>query len=262
MAFAPGHSTYPVVPDFRVAVATGQVHHYESFRKFAMNPDISAGTEQIWPLGTMQILPTVAATASVVSDSGTDTLLGVGARTILIAGLDSNFNHVSEEVEMDGLTPVVTTQEFFRIFRVIVERVGTSEVNTGNITISIAGNPQAYVESEEGQTHISQYTVPAGFSLVVSDLFATAGRVQNADLSFQFQTRAWTGTEYLSWRSLVDAFPYEGTLHLFATPFVIPSKSDIRAIATSTGANLNLSVEYHGYLVRDNQIKAERSPSS
>ena len=241
---------------FDFAVASGDIPGWRTFRKFAMNPDIDAGTEQIWPLGTIQVLPTTAAVASVTSDDAADDVGGTGALVITIQGLDANYVEVEEDVILTGAIAATTTQTFLRIYRSFVTLVGTGGVNAGNITISVGVNPQAYIELNEGQTHISQYTVPAGHTLILPNLVATTGRISAFDLSIQWQVRFYneaSNNNYESWRSLLDVFPYEGQVALVGTVQTVVEKSDIRVIAVSTGGNLNCHVDYSGFLV-DNTV--------
>jgi len=236
---------------FDQAVALGSVPSWGHFRKFAMNPDVDAGTEQIWPPGTIQVLPTAAGTASVVSSLAADDAASTGAREIIVFGLDANYSLVQETVTMDGLTPVVTSQSFLRIYRAYTTAVGSGGVNAGNISISIGGNLQAYIEASEGQTHISQYTVPADKFLLLTDFYAQVGRTGANDLAVQFQVRTYNENStdnYNSWLSVLDGYPYEGTLTVDGV-FIVPSKADIRVLATAAGSNMNMAVEYHGYIV-------------
>ena len=46
---------------------------------------------------------------------------GTGARTVLIEGLDENYDIQSETVTMDGTTNVVTTNTYIRLFRMTVQ---------------------------------------------------------------------------------------------------------------------------------------------
>jgi hypothetical protein len=85
--------------------------------------------------GMTQELPTSASILSVVSTSSDDTLTGTGARVIFIEGLDDTFAYISEQVVMNGTTPVLTTNQFRRINNVIVVSVGDNASNVGIITM-------------------------------------------------------------------------------------------------------------------------------
>jgi hypothetical protein len=216
-----------------------------------MNPDVDAGTEQIWPPGTIQVLPTSVAVASVVSDSTDDDgdPAGTGALTLTVFGLDTDYNEVEETVTLNGVGAVTTTQTFLRVHRAYVLTAGSAGTNVGNISISVGGNLQAYIEASEGQTHITQFTVPANHIAVVEYYAITTGRVGNFDIQAQLQIRKLGE----AWRSVSDAFPYEGGFALERPLILLPAKTDVRGIVTTDGTNQNLSMEYSGYLIHEDQ---------
>ena len=236
--------------DLKYAAAAGMLNSVTWLRKFAVNRDIDTGTEQMWPLGTIQVLPTVAGVVSLVSDNAADTLLGTGAQKILVQGVDANYNAVSEEVDMDGVTPSVSTTSFLRVFRMYNTQTGTDEINQGNITASIGGNPQSYIAAQDGQTLVSQYTVPAGCALLIVEAHANSGRIGNGDLEIKLQKKQ-PGE---GWRTIVDLYPYEGEASSDVMDLV-PEKTDIRGLAVSTVVNLNMSLEYEGFLIRLNPFQ-------
>ena len=104
---------------------------------------------------------TAATIINVVSDDATDTLLGVGARTVKIFGLDANWNPIDEVVEMNGLTIVPTTKEYLRVFRAFVVTSGGNGfidgANAGNITCSSGATIQAKIGIGNGQTLMSMF---------------------------------------------------------------------------------------------------------
>ena len=238
--------------NLRESVALGHVEGWEIFRKFGMNPDVDAGTEYVWPLGTEMGYETSAAVAAISSDSVDDTSAGTGAQKVMVQGLDSNYIRVEEEVTLNGLTPVNTTQTFLRIYRMYNTDVGTGGVNAGNLTATISGTVSGYIEAIEGQTHMSQYTVPAGFTLIINYVLFNAGRQANADLATQFQFRHLDQ----GWRTFLDTFPYEGSFTLNEPIIIVTEKSDMRVRLVGTAINTNCSTEYSGYLVNNTQFNA------
>jgi len=238
--------------NLRESVALGHVAGWEIFRKFGMNPDVDAGTEYVWPLGTLMGYETSAAVAAVSSDSADDASAGTGSQKVIVQGLDSNYIRVEEEVTLSGLTPVNTTQTFLRIYRMYITDVGTGGVNAGNITATISGTVSGYIEAIEGQTHMSQYTVPVGFTLLINHVLFNGGRQANADLATQFQFRHFNK----GWRTFLDTFPYEGSFTLSEPIIIVPEKSDLRVKIVATATNANCSAEYSGYLVNNTQFNA------
>src|SRR5210317_1223973 len=94
-----------------------------------------------WELATDYTFPTAAGTASVVS-SAADT------STVLIQGLDANYNQISESVVLTGTTPVVTSASFLRINVAVV----TSGNPTGDVTITIGAVTAAKILAGTAKT--------------------------------------------------------------------------------------------------------------
>jgi hypothetical protein len=103
--------------------------------------------------------PASAGTISVVSASASDT-----AVTMLIQGLGASFQPITESVALNGTTPVVTTQSFLRINKVIT----TAGNAVGNVTFTRGATVIAQVNAGLGQTQMSVYTVPAGYTLYLT----------------------------------------------------------------------------------------------
>jgi hypothetical protein len=212
---------------------------------------VSSSTQEMWPIGTAKVWPTVAATASVVSDDAADTVTtGTGTWTLTIEGLDANFDEISETISMTGLTPAVTTKSFIRINRMFGVTAGSFGANEGNITASIGGNPQAYIEAHEGQTHQTHYTVPNGHTLVVKTFTVRSGRMSgNVDLHVLSQIRLKNGGNE-HWRSISDIYLYNNAHQNWTDASVIPEKTDIRQVIDSNTTTQCVGI-FGGYLVKN-----------
>jgi hypothetical protein len=241
---------------FDVLAAFGAIPGVRKFRKFGMNDDVDSGIEEIWPLGTVRTLPAAAGTISTVSSSANDTALGTGCRTMKVFGLDADWVEQEEEITLNGVTPVVSTNEYLRIYRSYIEQVGSGGVNEGNITVSIGGNAQSYIAADLGQSQQASYTVPADHTLMIASVEMSTGRIGAADLSLQLQMRLYDETigAYLGWRSRVNVFPYETTWelgHIEGTRFIFPEKTDMRGITNGTPNNSQAHMEYSGFLIHN-----------
>jgi hypothetical protein len=103
--------------------------------------------------------PASAAQIVVVSSSAGDT-----AVTMLISGLDANFAPITESVALNGTTNVTTVQSFLRINSVVT----TAGNAVGNVTFTSGATVIAKVNAGIGQTQMSVYTVPAGYTLYIT----------------------------------------------------------------------------------------------
>jgi len=241
--------------NLKLAIAAGKVPGWRSFRKFGMNPDADAGTEEMWPPGTIRVLPSAAAVASVVSDNVNDDAAGTGLHTLRVEGLDVNYEEVGETVSMDGTTPVNTTQEFLRVHRAYSVEAGADGLNDGNISISVGGDLQSYIEAGEGQTHQTHYTVPADTTLFVDHYALSAGRQGAADLAILAQIRLLGSN---AWRTISDINVYEGNYTNDKSITIIPAKTEVRQRIVSTANNVQASSVFSGYLVDNDFLNTVR----
>lgn len=116
---------------------------------------------------------TSASQLQVSSSSANDAApAGIGTRTVRIVGLDANYNQIVETVSMNGTTPVVTTNNFFRVnvFAAVAPSASLTAVNAGDITLQKAGGGNILNIMRAGSNfgNSAVYTVPAGFSAMVN----------------------------------------------------------------------------------------------
>lgn len=188
-------------------------------------------TEQtVWNATTIWVPPSTATTMTVVSSSTSDTATGTGARTVSIAGLDSNYAEISETVTLNGTTAVTTTKSYIRIQRMTVATAGSTESNVGTITISNA-NPQGTIQPNAGQSSFSMYTVPAGKVAYLHALHLSSSK--STDGKFTLRTRL-NGVSRIRHSALLTGESYDVE---FTYPTVLPEKTDIELRATANTGN-------------------------
>lgn len=198
----------------------------------------------------------VAHPLQISSSSANDTAAGTGARTVLLTGLDANYNPITELLTTAGVTPVVTAQSFLRINRAVVMSSGTfATTNLGDITVAQQGgtNVQGIIRAGFGIMASGVYTVPAGFSAQLTLVqFSMAGA--GAGLFGQV-ARADNGSGAMNVGLRFDinsGFPYEQSI---PGQVFLPQKTDISIRVVSVGQAateiagvLNLTVFDNTYL--------------
>lgn len=164
---------------FREALTMGQVPGAEYWGKFATGivgttPSTIMSAN---PAGQLLTYPSAPQTVWVASNNVNDTELGTGCRYIRIYGLDASFNRINERLALQGQTPVQSTKEYVRIYRMLNDDVEPHDC-AGQIYLSlsgagwVAGVPAvAYCHINDGynQSQIGVYTVPEGYKLMVSN---------------------------------------------------------------------------------------------
>lgn len=250
MSFSP-LSSFPLI------VAQGDIPEYEVFRKFANNDAIGTTEEVVHVTGAaVPYHPTSAVTLEAISTSTNDIdTTGTYARTVLVYGLDANFDLITETISLNGTSASsATSNSFIRVYRAKVVSVGTYGVaNEGALTIRASGAGTTFVtiRAGSGQTNTSTYTVPTGKELYITGVNFTVETAK--DVSFYLKTRENAddvSSPFTSVRTINDYVGLDGNVEFdySSSPIVIPAKTDIWITAkTSTGTSAG-SAEYLGIL--------------
>lgn len=241
------------------SVSAGLIDGLSMVNKFGRNPDIdTAATESVWNGGgTYTGFPNSAEKVSVFSNSANDTLAGTGARSITIVGLSPSFQIISETLVLNGLTPVVSTQDFIRVHTARIVSAGSSGVNAGSITgrqnVTV-GNIFFVIPIGNNQTSVAAYTIPAGHTAYMSHLGGAIRGGVNASVIGSIWTRTF-GEVFRGRRpfvistnnKLVDAI--NGGL-------VFTEKSDIDFRITTDTNNTDVTVNFDLLLVKNELFEA------
>ena len=152
------------VSDFGTSVARGRMFGTTPFGGYGER-DASAGEANrvIWPNGIFELPPSTGVQMSIVSTSADDDLTGTHARKLEMHYIDSNGDEQHELVEMDGLTPVLTTATDIRFINCLhIHEVGDNSETAGTITASNGGITYAEISQGNVRCTSSMRMIPAG----------------------------------------------------------------------------------------------------
>lgn len=227
---------------FNLQLARGQIENHKYVFQFGSNPDINGTEETIWNEGGLYSYPSAATVMKVSSTSADDTAAGTGARTVVVMGLDENYDEAEETVTLNGQTEVTTTTTFIRVFRAYVATAGsggtaagTIYVGTGTVTAGVPATIYCTITLGQNASLAAIWTVPAGYTA-----YFTKGNVG---------TGSSNANQYIVAR-LVQR-PYGGVFRTAALvtlqnidlpfnweiPLPFEEKTDIEARAYSSGSN-------------------------
>lgn len=181
---------YPMpIDDPFLDIARGVRAKVSSVHKFGANGSVGTVEEDIWTPGGIYPWPTAAETVRVkAGGDANDDAAGTGARKVMIEGLDSSFNAVSEEVTLAGASASSpTSASFRRINRAYVTEVGTyTGTNAGQIQIENTTSLAvlADIAASDGQTEMSMYTVPNNFMAYLVGQTVTISGTKDGDARF------------------------------------------------------------------------------
>jgi len=150
---------------FELQVARNQITGHQPVEIFGYSTQV-AGTalgplwEGLTQSGGAYAYPSSAGQIVLLSASGaTDAGL-----IVQVNGLDSSFNVLSELVTLNGSGTATTTNSYYRINGLFI----TNGLNAGIITAKISTVLYAQINAGIGQTQMSIYTVPNGFTFYLT----------------------------------------------------------------------------------------------
>jgi hypothetical protein len=244
---------------FGLQVSRGQITMHERICPFGLNSVVGTGLETVWQEGGVYAFP-AAATVMTVSSSSTDddgSPAGTGARTVVVEGLDSSYNKISETITMNGTTAVNTTNSYLRVNKMYVATGGTTAGAVGNIYIGTgtvnAGKPAVVYSMIGIGTNTSEslvYTVPAGYSAFLLN-FAVSSANDTANSSTSFRVNICPSGGVFQIVNLVRV-PGNGSYSCEAIyPFPVTEKSDIVVLAAASAGNSAVSSQLQAVIIKN-----------
>jgi hypothetical protein len=233
---------------FELQVSRGQVDGHTPVEIFGYSAAIGATAQgPMWEgqtqSGGLYTPPASAAPLVLVSSSASDTT----ALSVRIEGCGANFVALTETIALNGTTNVTTTNSFLRINAMYV----TNGTNVGTITAKISSTTYAQINAGVGQTQMSIYTVPAGYTFYLSYV--------QYDAAIGFTSSAYmTGQEYNKDNVSGQITVTHQTVFVQKqeTPFTAPvahtEKTDMQfCVKASAGGPLVCSTYAGGILVKN-----------
>jgi hypothetical protein len=219
-------------------IARGCYRNATSVHVFGSNPDVDMGStpETVWDVG-VGLYPwsswdTASALTCVSTDAG-DT------GTLTIYGLDSELRLLTEEVTMNGLTPVITTNTFGRIN--LLTYADGPATNIGTITTTISSVIVGQVSIGASQSIAAIYTIPAGHTGYF--LQGQASVQKSKDVQILTMARFFGGPFNIAHVGEVSDASY---VYRAYTPIALPEKTDLEqraGIAETNGTRVTASFE-------------------
>lgn len=234
--------------DPNLAIADRQLKGASHVNKFGHNTCIAAcAIEDIWDNGSTYVYPTAARIHNIASTSTCDTSCGTGARSVTIFGLDGCYREINETVNLAGTCNVATSNSYLRVFRMFVATGGSTGEAQGNIsaTAQVDSSVSAIIlAGADNQTHMAIYTVPAGKTGYVTQIYGSIGRKQTASYSLDFVVRPQGGVFNTKFTIDGNSAGSSGISHRPTPYIVIPGKSDIKIKASASAAGADVTAGF------------------
>ena len=244
--------------DYHYEVALGRRQGATTWNTFGYNDDIDVGTETIWSGGGIFVRMQTGATLSVVSSNANDIAAGTGANSVIIFGVNADWETQIEILTLNGTTPVITANTWLGVNRMAIYLAGTGQTNAGVITATStgAGTPlQAHMPIGEGTSQQSFFFVAKAHQFL-ADFFHFGLEKVSGGGSPKVRLKGWvfsdvTNAKYNVLNELVDTAT-ENLLDLKPSqPLIIGEKSLLSFEATTDTNNSFVSCRFSGILIRD-----------
>ncbi len=230
---------------FDLQVARGQIQGHSTVNIYGFQVSVTTTNIPVWEVAGAYAYPASATVMHLASSVNTGPDLS--GTTIIIRGLDANYDEISETVALTGTTVAVTTKSFLRINSMAV----TAGAPTGTITLKNTANSVTYAQINPsiGRAQMAIYTVPAGYTFYLSRIDAyTSANGSSADW-IQYRN---VSTNAAGVTSLTQQAPFTNTYHaqrVMPRPFA--EKTDIQLQAKTSANTYAVSIAAEGYLVKN-----------
>jgi hypothetical protein len=241
---------------FELQVSRGQITGHAVELISGISGGVGTSYTTVWSQNTVYAYLSAASVMKVSSSSANDAAAGTGARTVLIEGLDANYNQISETVTLNGQTSVNTVNSYLRVLHLAVLTAGSGEAaagtiyaGTGVVTTGVPAVVYGVYTTGNGAT-AAIWTVPAGYTAYI---VSYASGYSNA-------TATANGTVSLCVRPFGSVFDTISQLRVsngvqgwiaFQYPILVAEKFDIEIRATSSAASAGVTAEFQLVYVKN-----------
>lgn len=236
---------YGKIEDFDLQIARGQIQGHSTVNIYGFQTSVTTSNIPVWEVAGAYAYPASATTMHLASTVNTGPDLS--GTTILIQGLDANYDQISESVALTGTTVAITTKSFLRINSMSV----SAGVPTGTITLKNLADSVTYAQINPtiGRTQMSIYTVPAGYTFYLSRVDAyTSANGSSADW-VQYRNVQTLSNGVVT---LTQQAPFTNTYHSQRVmPRAFTEKTDIQLQAKTSANTYAVSIAGEGYLIKN-----------
>jgi hypothetical protein len=234
---------------FDLQVARGQISGHSVLSIFGYQGSVSTTSIPVWENATAYTYITSASTLTLVSSSTSDNT----SASVLISGLDSSFNIITETLFLNGTTGVTTVNSYFRVNSMILVSAGSSQTtNVGTITLKQSSNTVSQIAIGIGRSQSTVYTVPAGYSFYLDVVEVNTSNTYAGTTIMTYKVQSINNTTGVKSTLLQQPFLSLYLIQRASDPFAYAEKTDIQwQLSTNTGT-VAAGMIIAGKLIRTN----------
>lgn len=247
--------------DYTTEVAQEIRQGHTTWNKFGYNEDVdTTNPEIIAAFGGAfnQRLGASGETLNISSSSSSDASGGTGVITVVIFGVDGDWNPVTEVVSMNGTNTVTTTNAYQGVNRMTIFQSGSSNSNVGLITAtaSSSGNTMATMPAGQGTTQQCLFYVPDNHKFLATWLYLNAikssGGGSPAVTFYGYVYSNVVDSQFEIYRDSIDTSGGGERIELKpGEPFVVGERSILWFEAATTANNTYVRGRFSGKLIKD-----------
>ncbi len=234
-------ANYYVNDDLGLNIARGLVKGVTGLSISGYSSAVGGTFVPLWEINGSYTYFSSAQVVRVWSDSASDTNV-----SILISGLDANYDIITETVVLtNGTTGVLSTKQFLRINNLTtvgaVNAIGTIRAGSSDKSITLAG-----IVDGNGRSQMSLYTVPNGYTFYLSQVNLYTNSNGSQYVNYRSYTQQPNGLT-----TKVLQFPLTtqyNSVKIVPRPYA--SKTDIQWQCNSTGTS-QVGIQIEGYLIQN-----------
>jgi hypothetical protein len=238
---------------WEMQVARGLVSGATQVNIFAFSDSVKTALYTLWELtGTTQYaFPTSAVTMTLVSTSASDNTRA----TILVSGLNSSWDAITETVTLNGVTGVTTTNQFLRINSMIMTSTGTGQTtNVGIITAKNGGITYSQISAGVGRSQAAVYSVPNGYTMYLGSINAFNGDAAAGNaINYQVKSTNNTQTNPVTLTVLQTAWDSKYQV-IRNNPFPYTQKTDIQWQFSTASGTHSVGLILQGVLISNTAL--------
>lgn len=247
--FNPAYAIPGNIP-YYLAVAQGLIPNTSQVNIFAFSDSVKTTFYTLWELtGTTQYaFPASAVTMTLASTSALDNTRA----TILINGLDSSWNQISETIALNGTSNVTTVNSYLRINSMIMTSTGTGQTtNVGTITAKNSGITYSVISIGISRSQAAVYSVPNGYTMYITSINAFNGDAPAGNaINYQVKTTNNAQTNPVTLTVLQTAWDQRYQV-IRNNPFPYTQKIDIQWQYSTASGTHSVGIILQGLLVKN-----------
>jgi len=218
---------------FDLQVARNQIAGHQTVSIFGYQASVGTTPIPIWENASTYTFPTSASTLTLVSTSTSDNT----SASVLISGLDANFNPISETLFLNGTTGVTTVNSYLRVNSLVMVSPGTSQAtNVGIITIKQSTNTLAQINAGVGKSQSTVFTVPNGYTFYLDLAEVNTSNSYTGSTIVTYRVQALNNVTGVQLTVLQQPFVSLYSANRASDPFAYTQKTDIQwQLSASTG---------------------------